>query len=52
MNDFRLLDYLEHMRQAAMDARSFMEGLSKDDFMADKRAQQAVIMSLMILGEA
>ena len=29
-----------------------MEGLSKDDFLEDKRTQQAVIMSLIIIGEA
>ena len=31
---------------------SFVEGLAKDDFLADKRTQQAVIMSLIIIGEA
>ncbi len=40
------------MQQAATDARSFVEGLAKDDFLEDKRTQQAVIMSLIILGEA
>lgn len=29
-----------------------MEGLDKNDFLADKRTQQAVIMSLIIIGEA
>lgn len=29
-----------------------MEGLTKNDFLADKRTQQAVIMSLIIIGEA
>ncbi|WP_341305484.1 DUF86 domain-containing protein [Pseudomonas sp. TMP25] len=48
----RLPDYLEHMQQAAADACSFVEGLDKDDFIADKRTQQAVIMSLIIMGEA
>lgn len=48
----RLSDYLDHIQQAAMDACSFVEGLSKDDFLADKRTQQAVIMSLVIIGEA
>lgn len=52
MSDNRLADYLEHMRQAASDACSFVEGLSKDDFREDKRTQQAVIMSLIIIGEA
>lgn len=52
MSQHRLSDYLEHIRQAATDARSFVEGLHKDDFLADKRTQQAVIMSLIIIGEA
>lgn len=29
-----------------------MDGLAKEDFLADKRTQQAVIMSLIIIGEA
>ena len=48
----RLPDYLEHIQQAATDARSFAEGLDKHNFLADKRTQQAVIMSLIIIGEA
>lgn len=48
----RLADYLEHMRQAASDACGFVEGLSKAEFLADKRTQQAVVMSLIIIGEA
>ena len=48
----RLSDYLNHMKQAAIDACSFVEGLEKDDFLADKRTQQAVVMSLVIIGEA
>lgn len=52
MNENRLADYLDHMQQAATDACCFVEGLSKEDFIADKRTQQAVIMSLVIIGEA
>lgn len=37
MNEIRLYDYLEHIKQAASDARSFVEGLSKEDFLVDKR---------------
>ena len=39
MSENRLPDYLDHMQQAAIDARSFVEGLTKDDFLADKRTQ-------------
>lgn len=48
----RLDDYSAHMQHAASDACSFVKGLAKDDFLADKRTQQAVIMSLIIIGEA
>jgi uncharacterized protein with HEPN domain len=52
MNESRLADYLDHMRQAAGDACGLVEGLGKNDFLADKRTQQAVIMSLIVIGEA
>jgi len=52
MSDNRLPDYLEHIQQAAADACSFIDGLSKEDFLADKRTQSAVVMSLVIIGEA
>ena len=41
MNENRLPDYLEHIQQAAIDALSFVDGLDKEDFLADKRTQQA-----------
>lgn len=49
MKDNRLPDYLDHMQQAATDALAFVEGVSKEDFVQDKRTQQAVIMSLIII---
>ena len=52
MSENRLPDYLDHMQQAATDACGFLEGLDRDDFLEDKRTQQAVIMSLIIIGEA
>jgi len=52
MTENRLPDYLEHMQQASTDACSFVEGMSKEEFVADKRTQQAVIMNLIIIGEA
>lgn len=51
MSENRLPDYLDHIQEAAADARSFVDGLTKDEFLADKRTQQAVIMSF-IIGEA
>lgn len=52
MKENRLADYLDHIQQAAADARSFVEGQTKVHFLGDKRTQQAVIMSLIIIGEA
>lgn len=52
MNANRLADYLDHMRQAAADACAFVQGMALEDFQQDRRTQQAVIMSLIILGEA
>lgn len=52
MTESRLSEYLDYIRRAGVDACSFVEGLSKDEFLADKRTQQAVIMSLVIIGEA
>ena len=52
MRGNRLPDYLDHMSQAATDACGFVEDMGKDVFLQDKRTQQAVIMSLVIIGEA
>ena len=52
MSENRLPDYLQHMRLATADAVDFVEGLNRADFLADKRTQQAVVMSLIVLGEA
>ncbi len=52
MSENRLPDYLQHIQQAAADATSFVAGMSRDEFLADKRTQQAVIMSIIVLGEA
>ena len=48
----RLADYLDHMRQAIADAQAFTKGMAQADFEQDKRTQQAVVMSLIVLGEA
>ena len=52
MSENRLPDYIDHIQQAATDVCSFVDGLAKADFLSDKRTQQAVIMSLIIIGEA
>ena len=48
----RHIDYLDHMLEATTLARSYVEGLDKDDFLADKKTQQAVILNILVIGEA
>jgi uncharacterized protein with HEPN domain len=48
----RLRDLLVHMRDASTEALGFVEGMDKAEFLADRRTQQAVLMSLVVLGEA
>ena len=48
----RLADYLGHMSNAAGEIASFIEGQGREDFLADRRTQQAVVMNLLIIGEA
>jgi uncharacterized protein with HEPN domain len=52
MSESRLPDYLDHMQQAAADARDFVKDLTREAFLAGKRTQRAVVMSLVIIGEA
>lgn len=48
----RLPDFLDDMVDAARQACAYVEGVSKADFLKDRRTQQAVILNLVILGEA
>lgn len=48
----RLFDYLDHMAEAVRLAVGYVEGLDKSAFLSDKRTQQAVIMNILIIGEA
>lgn len=52
MNENRLADYLRHVSEAAELACSHVEGMDKQEFLADRRTQQAVIMNVVIMGEA
>ena len=49
---FRHVDYLAHMLDAIRQARSYVEGLAKQEFLDDKKTQDAVILKLLVLGEA
>lgn len=52
MTENRLIDYLSHMLDAADQACGYIEGMEKEDFVTDKRTQQAVILNIVIIGEA
>ncbi|SOC84740.1 Uncharacterized conserved protein, contains HEPN domain [Ensifer adhaerens] len=48
----RVRDYIADIHSAACDAISFIEGVSFDMFESDRKTQRAVIMCLIIVGEA
>lgn len=48
----RLPDYLDHMVDAVLSAAQYVSGMDKAAFFADRRTQQAVLMNIVILGEA
>jgi len=53
MSDERtILDYPEDISNAIMDIRSFVQGISAEGFMADKKTVNAVVRSLEVIGEA
>jgi uncharacterized protein with HEPN domain len=47
----RQTDYVELMLSAAGQASSYIEGMTKDDFLEDLKTQDAVIMKLLVIGE-
>jgi uncharacterized protein with HEPN domain len=49
---FRAADYVQHILDAIELVNSYVEGMPKIDFLADKRTQQAVILNLIVIGEA
>jgi uncharacterized protein with HEPN domain len=40
------------MLEAVRLAREYVAGISKDDFLEDRRTQQAVVLNLITIGEA
>lgn len=52
MTQHRLVDYLGHVEQAAQRACHYSDGMTKQDFLDDTRTQQAVILNIVIIGEA
>jgi len=49
---FSLEDYLQHIHEAAALILEYTKGMSKNVFLGDRKTQQAVIMNLMVMGEA
>ena len=52
MTETRPQDLVSHIKEAALDAQSFVKDMDRDLFEGDKKSQQAVIYSLLIVGEA
>lgn len=50
MRDYRM--YLEDVVGAMNDITEFSEGMSRDEFEADKKTFSAVVQQLEIIGEA
>jgi uncharacterized protein with HEPN domain len=50
--DERLEAKLIHMRNAAIQASTFVEGMAKEDFLSDPLTRDACCMNLIIIGEA
>lgn len=42
---------LAQIEEAAQDIREYLAGMTRDDFLADKRTKQAVVLNLIIIGE-
>ena len=52
MSQTQITDYLGHMLEAIRLASSYVDGLDYDGFLADRRTQQAVILNIVVIGEA
>jgi uncharacterized protein with HEPN domain len=48
----RLDELLGHFRLAAQDGRDFVNNPSRETFLTDRRTQSAVVMRLVVVGEA
>jgi uncharacterized protein with HEPN domain len=45
-------ELVSHIIQAAELVAVYLDGMTRDDFVSDKRTQQAVILNLIVIGEA
>jgi len=48
----RHTDYIEHILDATQQVRSYVTGTSKEMFMQDRKTQDAVILKILVIGEA
>ncbi len=46
------IDYIDHILQAARLACEYVDGWEREQFFKDRRTQQAVILNLIVIGEA
>ena len=45
-------ELIGHLRDATLQTAAYIDGMTKSDFVADKRTQQAAILNLIIIGES
>lgn len=48
----RLAEYVAHIIDAAQLARAYCLPMTREQFVQDKKTQQAVMLNLMVIGEA
>ncbi len=48
----RVADYLAHILEAIRNIQEYTEGMSRSEFMIDRKTQDAVIRNLEVIGEA
>jgi uncharacterized protein with HEPN domain len=47
----KLVDFLDRIAEASHLAREYIDGMSHESFLQDRRTQQAVVLNLMTIGE-
>ena len=51
-HSLRVIDDLGHMLDAIKLSRGYTRDLSRDEFIADRKTQQTVILNMVVIGEA
>jgi uncharacterized protein with HEPN domain len=47
----RLALHLDRLRESATQAQGYVTGMPRDEFLGDRKTQQAVVLNLMVIGE-